>query len=312
MIIVSAADAGYFDLLRDLLLSLEAARPKPEAGGLTARIDIGLLDLGLTDAQRAWLAPRVTAITVPAWDLAVPEALRAAKPQLRALTARPFLPRYFPGYDTYLWIDADVWVQRFQGIELYRRGAQRSDLAATPHSDRSYPHRPGVIRYRYSRIAAGFGKDVADALIFQHYLNAGVFAARAGSRLWSAWAEAFQQGIDACGAAVIDDQTALNYALYHRGLTAHLLPAVCNWQNHLATPAWRPRGYFCEPYLPHAPIALMHLTFSTKEAIHSVAGLDGRRYRMSLRYPGGRVVREVATEKRLSGVWRAGQEQTGH
>lgn len=294
MVIVTAADARYFGLLRDLLLSLEAARSQPEATGGTAEVDIGFLDLGLTAEQRAWLAPRVTAMTVPGWDLAVPEAVRAAKPHLRALTVRPFLPRYFPGYDTYFWIDADVWVQRWQGIDMFRQAAQLGDLAATSHSDRCYPHRPGVIRYRHRRLAAGFGKPVADDLIFQHYLNAGVFAAQAGSPLWNVWAEAFQQGIEASQGTVVDDQTALNYSLYHRGLTAHLLPAICNWQNHLAMPAWQPRGgYFCEPYLPHAPIALMHLTYSTKGDAYDVAGLDGGRYRMSLRYPGGRAAREV-------------------
>lgn len=295
-IAVTAADAGYFELLCDLLLSLEAARPRGGAGAAAAELDIGVLDLGLTAEQLAWLAPRVTTITVPGWDLAVPDEVRGAKPHFRALTTRPFLPRHFPGYDTYLWLDADVWVQRWRGIELFRQAARLGDVAAAPHTDRAYPHRPEVIGYRHSVVAAGFGKAAADALILRQYLNAGVFAARAGSALWNAWAEAFQQGIDASGGAVVDDQAALNYALHGRGLSAHLLPATCNWQSHLAAPAWQPRGgFFCEPFLPHTPIALMHLTHTTKSATCDLAGLDGKRHRMSLRYPGGRAARETVS-----------------
>lgn len=289
MIAVAAADAGYFELLRDLLLSLEAARPQDDAGAGAAGMDIGLLDLGLAAEQLAWLAPRVTRVVQPGWDLAVPEAVRAAKPHFRALTARPFLPQHFPGYDTYLWLDADVWVQRWQGIALFRQAACLGDVAAVPHTDRAYPHRPDVIAHRHRMVAAGFGKAIADALISQQYLNAGVFAARADSPLWTQWGEAFQQGIEASAGAVVDDQAALNYALHRRGLSAHLLPATCNWQSHLAAPAWQPRGgFFCEPFLPFAPVALMHLTHRTKSAVCNLAGLDGERHRMTLRYPGGR------------------------
>jgi hypothetical protein len=92
-IIISAADKVFFDLLQGLLLSIEAQRGD-------SPVDIGLFDLGLTAAQRKWLAPRVTAFVEPGWDLQVPEALRKARPQDRALTVRPFLPRHFPGYDT--------------------------------------------------------------------------------------------------------------------------------------------------------------------------------------------------------------------
>ncbi|MGH6976466.1 MAG: hypothetical protein ACREED_05505 [Stellaceae bacterium] len=32
--------------------------------------------------------------------------------------AFPFLRRYFPGYDVYLWLDGDTWVQDAEAIEL--------------------------------------------------------------------------------------------------------------------------------------------------------------------------------------------------
>jgi hypothetical protein len=283
--IVAAADAGFFDLLRDLVLSIEAQRPPPGRGPDLA---LGILDLGLEAEQLAWLAPRVTAIVQPGWDLEVPAEVRAAKPHARALTVRPFLPRHFPGYDTYLWIDADVWLQNWQGVELYWHGSRHHDVAATLQVDRAYAFHRRMARLRHTVFQYGYGKQTADELWLENHLNAGVFAARADSPLWDIWAEAFQQGITACAGRVVNDQAALNYAWYRRGLTVHPLPATCNWVVHLARPAWNPRDkVFCEPFLPHRPISMLHLIGAAKTRVYEINGLDGRARAMRLRYPQG-------------------------
>jgi len=281
-ILVTAADAGFFELLRDLLLSIAAHRPPAKHGSSAA---LGVFDLGLTAEQRAWVADRVDHVVEPGWDLVVPEDRRTANPHLRALTVRPFLPRYFPGYENYLWVDADVWLQHWQVVDLYVGAAQRAQLAAATHSDRCYPMKLDVFQYRHRVFAAGFGEAEANDLCFAHHLNAGIFAARGDSPLWAGWAEVFQSAIDASGGRVVNDQTALNYLWHRRGLAVHLLPATCNWQCHLAVPAWRPDlGLFCEPFLPNAVIGAMHLTHRSKDALYQIDGLDGRRRRMMLRY----------------------------
>ncbi len=105
--------------------------------------------------------------------------------------------------------------------------------------------------------------------------------------LWAAWAEVFQIATDASQGKVVNDQTALNYARYRRGLSVHLLPAACNWPCHRAWPAWDPqRRLFCEPYLPHTPLSMLHLTGRTKINLFGVYCLDGQRRRLSFRYPG--------------------------
>lgn len=283
MIIVIAADATFFGLLRCLLLSIEEHRPPPGSGPDVA---IGLLDIGLAPEQRAWAEGRVDHIVEPGWDLDLPAEQRRAKPHLRALTARPFLPVHFPGFDTYLWIDADVWLQNWWAVDLYRAGARHDDIAVTPHSDRAYPLNREMLRLRHKSYTAGFGRETAEALWLENYLNAGIFAARADSPLWGIWAEAFQQAIAASPDRMTLDQAALNFAWYRRGLSAQLLPAVCNWQCHLGLPAWNPRaGVFCEPYLPYAPISMLHLTGRAKNDVYEIKGLDGKTRRMQLRYP---------------------------
>jgi len=48
LIVVSAADSGYFLLLQDAVASVRA---------LNGEVAVGVLDLGLAETERDWLAP---------------------------------------------------------------------------------------------------------------------------------------------------------------------------------------------------------------------------------------------------------------
>lgn len=277
-IIVTAADAGFFGLLQDLLDSIAAHRPDEST-------DLAVFDVGLTDSQRAWLAARGNRVLEPGWDLQVPARLRA-QPHWRAFTVRPFLPRYFPDHDILIWLDADVWLQDWRAIRLYRAGARLSGFALTPQTDRAYVNRPDLVGHRFRRYKHAFDMAVARAMRDAQELNAGAFAGRPDSRVWAVWARRFQDVIDRTGGAELSDQTAFNVALYADRLPTQLLPATCNWQCHQARPVWdEKRGLFCEPFLPFEPISILHLTHRTKDRSFPIATLQGNRREMSLRYP---------------------------
>jgi hypothetical protein len=128
LIIVSAADSGYFSLLRDTVLSVRALDPA---------VPIGVLDLGLAPEQRDWLRSADAQVVKPGWDVDFPG--RARMPEtFKAQVARPFLPRHFPGYEMYFWLDADAWLQDWRAVELYRAAAGRDRLAITLEIDRAY------------------------------------------------------------------------------------------------------------------------------------------------------------------------------
>lgn len=285
-LIVTAADAAYFDLLQGCVASIR---------GFAAGRDIPLavFDCGLAPAQRQWLCAQGAQLVVPSWDY--PPALTGGlPPHAKALTARPFLPRYFPQARTIVWIDADCWVQDFAAIELLVRAAADGALAAVPEIDRAYRH----YRQAWDEFAAvvggayraAYGAAVADELTRWPMLNAGVFAMRNDFPGWQAWARALDEGLRR--SADLIDQLALNVAVYQRGLRHHPLPSICNWPAHHATPAWDcERRLFVEPFLPHAPIGILHLTVWTKheatQDIRQIGGPDHGRLRpMSLRYPG--------------------------
>jgi len=182
LLIASGSDSGYFPLLRDTVLSILAQRRS---------VGIGVLDFGLAPDQRAWLADRVTHLVRPGWDLDFPDRERTPETR-KAQLSRPFLRRHFPGYATYLWIDADAWLQDWRAIELYVAAAGHDKLAITPEIDRSYKRhykRPKVFGWTLSWkcYREAFGWRVADRLGRNPIVNCGVFALHHDAPHWEAW-----------------------------------------------------------------------------------------------------------------------------
>ena len=174
-IAITGGDAGYFDLIEDCVGSLRAAA---EGRALA----LGILDCGLTEAQRAWCRDQGATLVVPQWDFDFPGRDKL-KDGYKALTARPFLPRYFPGFDLYLWIDGDCWVQQGDAIALFQRAARTGALAVAPEIHRSMRH----YRHAWGEFSsingaayeACFDKETAERLIRYPLINAGVFALKA-------------------------------------------------------------------------------------------------------------------------------------
>ena len=284
LVICTAGDAGYFELLCNCVRSI---RERPEG----QRVRLCVLDLGLEDEQRGWLRARQVEIATPGWDIAGTDHLPA---HYRALTARPFLAKYFPGGDTYMWIDADAWVQDWEAVELYARAAADGAVACTPELDRSYrglfeawDEYHGVIEASYQ---AAFGAEVARDLTRLPLLNSGVFALKENSPSWGLWAEAIGEGF-ARTDEFLTEQAAFNLCVYRRGLRALFLPSWCNWAVHHAMPCWDANAQcFVEPALPHRRLGTLPLTIHTKREntlpIRQVGGeWDGQVRDMRVRWP---------------------------
>jgi len=264
-IVITGGDAAYFDLMRGCIASL---RDKPQGRDIA----LGVLDCGLEPAQLSWLGAQGATLVTPRWDFDFP-GRAACSEAFKALTARPFLPTYFPGYDTYLWIDADCWVQHWFAVDLFVRGAARRPIAVAPEIHRAFRHYrhawPEFSAVNGAAFREAFGAEIAERLVRYPLINAGVFAIRAGSPAWSAWATVLDDALQR--STNMTDQIALNVAVYARGLEAEALPSTCNWPVHHALPAWDvARGLFVEPSLPHDPLGILHMTIYTK----TVASFD--------------------------------------
>ena len=275
-IIITAANDKYFWLLQKFIGSIRAYDGGREA-------PIGVLDLDLSSENIAWLEAHGAQVRDPGWDY------KMAKPEdnwFKAMTARPNLPKHFPGHDIYLWLDCDTWVQDWSVMELYLESAARDGFAVTPEVDRSYDHE-GFYDFQYSCYKTGFGRKMAEKLASAPIINCGAFAATADAPHWEVWSEIFA----ACLAKKVyfwAEQTALNVAFYTRDLTASFLPARCNWICHRALPFVSEDGVtLLEPAPPYAPLGILHLTAMTKYETFDLATPSGKTITRSLCYPDG-------------------------
>jgi hypothetical protein len=289
-IAITGGDAAYFDLMRDCIGSLRATA---EGRALA----LGVLDCGLTDEQRAWCKAQGATLVAPQWDFDFP-GRAALKDGYKALTARPSLPRYFPGFDLYLWIDGDCWVQQGDALALFLAAARTGALAVAPEIHRSMRHYRHAWK-EFSTIngaayAAAFDQATADRLIRYPLINAGVFALKHDAPHWSGWADLLSKTLQR--STDMTDQITLNVLVYDQGFACEPLPSRCNWPVHHATPAWdAERGLFVEPAMPYDPLGILHLTIYTKRLatldVRELGGAHNGQVRpRSLRWPGGTAI----------------------
>ncbi len=276
-LVVTAANEAFAPLLRGLVDSLHQWQPRP----FTA---LACFDLGLAPATRDWIGQRAQHVIVPEWDLPVHRSLRQGQPQLRALTTRPFLRRYFPGYDFYLWIDADAWVQQRDAVESYFTAASDGAMAIVAHDHPAYHHSQAATSWRVQRRRECFGRG-ATSLPLANYWNAGVFALAASAPHWETWSNYFNASLDATGGKLCCDQTALNHAITVEKLPVAALTARENWLCHLALPAFDvARNQYCDPLGQQPALGILHLAAHTKDIAVPLQG-DAQGRTLDLRFP---------------------------
>ena len=130
-VIISLADANYFELLNELIDSVKRFEE-------SKKLAICILDAGLKLEQIEILKSKVDEIKKAEWDIEVPSSKVKGREWLKSQVSRAFLPNYFPGYKKYLWIDADAWVNTWEAIDLFFKGCENKKLSIATSADRSY------------------------------------------------------------------------------------------------------------------------------------------------------------------------------
>lgn len=289
VILVTGCDSRQFPLARCLIASVAA---HAAADG----IDLGFIDGGLGAADRAHLATLPIAVRPIAWDFDFPTraVFEATAPGVATLFGKLRMRRLFPGYDVYLWLDADTWVQDWTAIPWMAAEAPCHELLIGLEFDRAYFL--GHLDWKMWRHFGGwygeaFGPEIAAALDRKPMINTGVYAMAADTPLWDLWEWLYRQAMQRQadhrrGPLFMSEQTALNVAVHHHRMRWASLPAACNWLCHLAVPMWDPTaGRLVEPSPPHDPIRILHLSGWSKDRAHRIPGRDGRPYRSRLFHP---------------------------
>ena len=262
-VIVSLADANYFDLLNELVDSIKRFKESKD-------VAICILDAGLTDEQKGKLIKKVDEIKSAEWDIEVPAFKVRGKEWLKSQVSRAFLPKYFPNYEKYLWIDCDAWVNDWNTVELYFKACDNGKLGITQTIGPGYKI-TSKVNWLFGKLAiiksqnfkhavkSKIGFEKARKLAFAPHINIGVFSLEKNSPGWISWQKNLEITLKA-GNIFGSEGFAINMSVYIDDLETEFLPLNCNWITSNLLPKYNNKeDTFVEPYLPHYKIGIMHL-----------------------------------------------------
>ena len=262
-VIVSLADSNYFDLLNELIDSIIRFKK-------TEEVAICILDAGLSEEQKLILSKKVDEIKSAKWDIDVPSFKVMGKEWLKSQVSRAFLPKYFPNYEKYLWIDCDAWVNDWESIELYFKACDDGKLGITQTLGPGYKimskvnwllGKIAVIKSQNFKhaIKSKIGLDKARKLAFAPHINIRVFSLEKNSKGWKSWQNNLEQTLKS-GNIFGSEGLAINMSVYIDDLETEFLPLNCNWIASNLLPKFdEKKNIFVEPYLPNYKIGIMHL-----------------------------------------------------
>ena len=297
-VIVSLADANYYPLLNELINSIKRFEKSRD-------IAICILDAGLSDQQKDELSSKVDEIKSAEWDIKVPDSKIKGREWLKSQVSRAFLPKYFPNYEKYLWIDCDAWVNDWKTIELYFKACESEKLGITQTVGPGYKitsrvdwvfGKLAIIKSQNFKhaIKSKISYEKARKLAFAPHINIGVFSLEKKSTTWEKWQENLKQTLKG-GDIFGSEQLAMNMSVYIDNVETEFLPLNCNWITSNLLPKFdEVNNTFVEPYLPNYKIGIMHLAAGiwkdnkdmrlNKEIEIGIKTLQGKILNKSLRF----------------------------
>ncbi len=261
--IVSLADEKYFELLEELIDSIKSF---PES----KNIAICVLDAGLNQDQINKIKNKVDEIKKADWDIEVSSLKVKGKEWLKSQVSRAFLPKYFPNYKKYLWIDCDAWVNDWSSIELYFKACDKGKLGITQSIGPGY-RVLSKVKWLFGKFAiiksqnfkhavsSKINMQKARKIAFAPHINIGVFSLENSSSVWSVWQNNLKETLK-YGRIFGSEGLAINLSVYVDNVDTEFLPLGCNWIASNVLPKFdESKREFVEPYLPNNKIGIMHL-----------------------------------------------------
>jgi hypothetical protein len=289
--VVSASDHKYFPLLKELIASVNEHKGKHD-------FDISIFDAGLKNENKAELEQMGIKLYPAPWPAPLNGEKMKGREYIKACVCRPFINKNIPGYDVYLWLDSDTWVQDGEIFDLFLAGAAKGKMACTVLVDRAFP-KSGRMKwlgplpfkprsFYYSNAKKAFGGKIARKLYGYNIVSAGAFALNADAPHWDHWQKLITKALEK-GNPFTAEQLSLGIMAHNDGLPMEYLPSWCNWPLEFPVLWDGKQRKFVEPYLPHRPIGLMHLSGLDEmrldpSVLTDVKTVDGADMRISMRY----------------------------
>ena len=258
--------------------------------------DLCFVNISVSENNIKKISKNIKKIIEPNWDFNFKFKTNDWK---KILTIRPFLKKYFPEYDTYIWLDADTWVQTHEFINDFVEVSKTGKVGIIPEYDINYE----VNREKYSfnkiifnlyeakgwsykNLKKYFDQKTFNKLFQKPILNAGVFSIPGESIIWDLWAEEYQKIVenssdDYC---LNMDQASLNKILYNNLDLVNFFNSEYNYLIKNSPPLINKNNFFCIKDYPFNKIKILHLTGIDKNKLYEIKTIEGNKVKTKFQY----------------------------
>jgi hypothetical protein len=192
------------------------------------------------------------------------------------------MQEYFPGYEKYIWMDADTEVLNIDGVKNLIDATNTKDLAIAPEMNESYVFKNtkfGIKKifksiykisgWSFKNYNKYFSKDLGEDLFFRPLFNNGVFCLRSDSKFWNLWKKEYQNALNKAKSSygIKTDQLSLNKIIYENFSKVSILDATNNWIISKSEYVIKNANSYFTPSFPNRKINIFHYTnFSSEDS----------------------------------------------
>ena len=271
--IVTGSDKKYFPFLKNLILSLHKTKSLEFCDLCVLEVDdrseyLDEIDKLITERKKALFSLKLIFKERENW--------------YKLLTERPFIKDYFPGYQKYIWLDADTEVFDAEGIKNLAEATEKNELAISPEVNESYVFKN--TKFGLKKIFSSFykisgwsfknynkyiSKKLGEELFFKPLFNNGVFCMRSDSIIWEQWKTEYQGALNNAKTnyGIKTDQLSLNKLIYENFKLISILDSTNNWIVSKSEVIIKKNNFFFTPSFPRRKINILHYTnFSSQDS----------------------------------------------
>lgn len=266
--IVTGADKKYLPFLKNLIHSLSNTRSLEVA-------DLCILDVENNSDYLNEVNEFIHKKVKPSFSLKL--KFEDTENWFKLLTERPFIKDYFPGYEKYIWLDADTYVLNIDAINNLDEATKYKDIAISPEVNEAYIFKNkkfGIKKkffslykisgWSFKNYKKYFSEQIAEDLFFKPLFNNGVFCLKSSSRIWDMWKKEYQAALDKAPTSygIKTDQLSLNKVMYENFELVSVMNSISNWIIDKSEPIIldKENNIFMTPSYPRKKINILHFT----------------------------------------------------
>lgn len=265
-VIVTGSDKKYYPFLKNLVNSLIKSNSLDIC-------DLCILDVEDNSQYLEELDSKITKKKKANFNLNI--LFKDRQDWFKLLTERPFMKDYFPGYDKYIWMDADTEVLSNDGIKNIIDACEDKDLAIAPEINESYVFKSSkfgikkifksyykISGWSFKNYRKYFSDRIGEDLFFKPLFNNGIFCLKSTSKIWDLWKTEYQGALNKAKTSygIKTDQLSLNKIIYENFEKISILDSTNNWLVSRSEKIKRINNDFFTPSFPNRKINILHYT----------------------------------------------------